>query len=57
MLGRQAVRRQEYLTFVYADKIEFLGESQRDGQKDALTRDQSNRQEDPTMIADTYVPF
>jgi len=42
---------------VYADKIEFLGESQRDGQKGELTRDQSNSQEDPTMITDSDVPF
>jgi len=38
----------KYMTFVYADKIGFLGESRRDGQKGELTGDQSNRQEDPT---------
>ena len=38
----------KYMTFVHPDKIEFLGESQRDGQKGELTGDQSNRQEDPT---------
>ena len=45
--------------YVYADKIEFLGESQRDGngQKTDLTLDQSNSQEDPTMITDSDVPF
>jgi single-stranded DNA-binding protein len=47
----------KYMTFVYADKIEFLGESQRDGQKGELTRDQSNSQEGPTMITDSDVPF
>ena len=36
----------KYMPFVYADKIEFLGESQRDGQKTELTRDQSNSHED-----------
>ena len=45
------------MTFVYADKIEFSGESQRDGKKDELTRDQSYSQEDPTMITDSDVPF
>ncbi|HEX8802109.1 MAG TPA: single-stranded DNA-binding protein [Terriglobales bacterium] len=47
----------KYMTFVYADKIEFLGEAQRDGQKGELTRDQSCSQEDPTMITDSDVPF
>ena len=47
----------KYMTFVYADKIEFLGQSQRDGQKGEFTGDQSNRQEDPTMITDSDVPF
>ena len=47
----------KYMTFVYADKIEFLGESQRDGQKGELTRDQPGSQEDPTMITDSDVPF
>ena len=45
------------MTFVYADKIKFLGESQRDDQKGELTRDQSYSQEDPTMITDSDVPF
>jgi len=45
------------MTFVYADKIEFLGESQRVGQKGELTGDQSNSQQDPTMITDSDVPF
>ena len=31
----------KYMTFVYADKVEFLGESQRDGKKGELTLDQS----------------
>ena len=47
----------KYMTFVYADKIEFLGESQRVGQKGELTGDQSNSQQDPTMITDSDVPF
>ena len=49
----------KYRTYVYADKIEFLGESQRDGngQKTELTLDQSYSQEDPTMITDRDVPF
>ena len=47
----------KYMTFVYADKIDFPGESLRDGQKGELTRDQSNRQEDFTMITDSDVPF
>ena len=49
----------KYRTYVYADKIEFLGESQRDGngQKTELTLDQSYSQEDPTMITDSDVPF
>ena len=49
----------KYRMYVYADKIEFLGESQRDGngQKTDLTLDQSNSQEDPTMITDSDVPF
>ena len=48
-----------YRTYVYADKIEFLAESQRDGngQKTELTLDQSYSQEDPTMITDSDVPF
>ena len=33
----------KYRTYVYADKIEFLGESRRDGQKGELTLDQSYR--------------
>ena len=44
------------MTFVYADKIEFLGEAQRDSQKGELARDQSYGQEDPTMITDNDVP-
>jgi hypothetical protein len=47
----------KYMTFVYADKIEFLGESQRDGQKGELIGDQSNSQEDLAMITDSDVPF
>ena len=47
----------KYTTYVYADKIEFLGESQRDGQKGELTRNQSYSQEDPTMITESDVPF
>ena len=49
----------KYRTYVYADKIEFLGEPQRDGngQKTELTLDQSYSQEDPTMITDSDVPF
>ena len=49
----------KYRTYVYADKIEFLGESHRDGngQKTELTLDQSYSQEDPTMITDSDVPF
>ena len=47
----------KYMTFVYADKIEFLGESRRDGQKGELTTDQSYSQEDPTMITDSDIPF
>ena len=49
----------KYRTYVYADKIEFLAESQRDGngQKTELTLDQSSSQEDPTMITDSDVPF
>ena len=49
----------KYRTYVYANKIEFLGESQRDGngQKTELTLDQSYSQEDPTMITDSDVPF
>ena len=47
----------KYMTFVYADKIEFLGESQGDGQRGELTREQSYSQEDPTMITDSDVPF
>ena len=47
------------MTFVYADKVAFLVESQRDGngQKTELTLDQSYSQEDPTMITDSDVPF
>jgi single-strand DNA-binding protein len=39
----------KYRTYVCADKIEFLGEQQRDGnrQKTELTLDQSYSQEDP----------
>ena len=47
----------KYMTYFYADKIEFLGESQRDGQKGELTRDQSYSQEDPTMITGSDVSF
>src|SRR5262249_29427660 len=49
----------KYRTYVYADKIEFLGESQRDGngQKTELTLEQFYSQEDPTMITDSDVPF
>jgi single-strand DNA-binding protein len=47
----------KYRTYVYADKIEFLGESQQDGQNGQLTRNQSSSQEDPTMITDSDVPF
>ena len=47
----------KYMTFIYADKIEFLGDSQRNGQKGDRVRDQSNSQEDPTMITDSDVPF
>jgi len=49
----------KYRTYVYADKIEFLGESQRDGngQKTELTLDQSYSQEDPTMITDSTPRF
>ena len=45
------------MTFVYAERIEFLGESRRDGQKGELTRDQSRSQEDPTIITDSDVPL
>ena len=47
----------KYMRFVYADKIEFMGESQPDGQKGEFTRDQSYSQEDPTMITDSDVAF
>ena len=47
----------KYRTYVYGDKIKFLGESQRDGQKGELTRNQSYSREDPTMITDSDVPF
>jgi single-strand DNA-binding protein len=47
----------KYMTFVYADKIEFLGESRRDGQRGELTTDQSYSQKDPTMITDSDIPF
>jgi len=47
----------KYMTFVYADKVEFLGESQRDGEKGELTLDQSYSLEDPTMITDSDVAF
>ena len=47
----------KYRTYVYGDKIKFLGESQRDGQKGERTRNQSYSQQDPTMITNSDVPF
>jgi single-strand DNA-binding protein len=47
----------KYRCFLYVDKIEFLGDSNRNGQNGELAKDQSHSQEDPAMIGDSDIPF
>ena len=52
----------KYRCFVYVDKIEFLGESNRNGhgngQNGEFAKHQSHGQEDPAMIGDSEdIPF
>jgi single-strand DNA-binding protein len=53
----------KYMCFLYVDKIEFLGESNRNGhgngngQNGEVATDQFHSQEDPAMVGDSDIPF
>ena len=53
----------KYMCFLYVDKIEFLGESTRNGhgngngQNGEVAKEQSHSQEDPAMVGDSDTPF
>ena len=53
----------KYRCFVYVDKIEFLGDSNRNGhgnghgQNGEVAKDQFHSQEDPAMVGDSDTPF
>jgi single-strand DNA-binding protein len=53
----------KYMCFLYVDKIEFLGESNRNGhgngngQNGEVAKEQSHSQEDPAMVGDSDTPF
>jgi single-strand DNA-binding protein len=57
----------KYMCFVYVDKIEFLGDSNRNGhghgngngngQNGEVAKDQSHSQEYPAMVGDSDIPF
>jgi single-strand DNA-binding protein len=47
----------KYMCFLYVDKIEFLGESSRNGQNGDFAKDQPHSQEDPAIVGDSDIPF
>ena len=51
----------KYRCFVYVDKIELLGDSNRNGhgngQNGEFAKDQSHSQEDPVVVGDSDTPF